>query len=73
MRSTTMPSSSGSSSTSTSRGGLGALLVSTIDSIFDTRPPPYRILYQRDFEDGQISFGLFNLKNFIYQFSSSTG
>jgi hypothetical protein len=42
-----------------SRGGFGALFVSTIDSIFDTRPPPFRILYQRDLEDGQISFGLF--------------
>uniref|UniRef100_A0A915PD64 Uncharacterized protein n=1 Tax=Meloidogyne floridensis TaxID=298350 RepID=A0A915PD64_9BILA len=46
--------------TSTSSDGnqssLGALFVSTFDAIFDTRPPPYRILYQRDLEDGQIAY-----------------
>ncbi|CAK5105479.1 unnamed protein product [Meloidogyne enterolobii] len=46
--------------TSTSSDGnqssLGALFVSTFDAIFDTRPPPYRILYQRDLVDGQIAY-----------------
>lgn len=26
--------------------GLSSLLVGTLDSIFDTKPPPYRILHQ---------------------------
>lgn len=49
-------STSNSRTASSSRGGIGALFVSTIDSIFDTRPPPYRILYQRELDDGLISF-----------------
>ena len=33
--------------------GWGSLLVQTWDSVLDTKPPPYRILYQ---EDGSDSF-----------------
>lgn len=36
-------------------GGLSSLLVGTLDSIFDTRPPPYRILLQCD--NSEISYG----------------
>jgi hypothetical protein len=31
--------------------GLASLFVGTLDSIFDTRPPPYRILLQTDQSD----------------------
>ena len=55
-RSTSLAAGTSRSSSGGGGLGLGALFVSTIDSIFDTRPPPFRILYQRDFEDGQISF-----------------
>ena len=33
--------------------GLGSLLVQTWDSVLDTKPPPYRVLYQ---EEGSDSF-----------------
>ena len=33
--------------------GLSSLLVQTWDSVLDTKPPPYRLLYQ---EDGSDSF-----------------
>lgn len=31
--------------------GLGSLLVQTWDSVLDTKPPPYRVLYQEDGAD----------------------
>ena len=30
------------------RGGLSAIIVGTIDSVRETKPPPYRILHQAD-------------------------
>ena len=35
--------------------GLSSLLVGTLDSVFDTRPPPYRILHQTP--SSEISYG----------------
>ncbi|MFH4979901.1 hypothetical protein AB6A40_006610 [Gnathostoma spinigerum] len=34
--------------------GLGSLLVATLDSVFDTRPAPYRILYRSCQEDDAV-------------------
>uniref|UniRef100_A0A914WWT6 Uncharacterized protein n=1 Tax=Plectus sambesii TaxID=2011161 RepID=A0A914WWT6_9BILA len=38
--------------------GFGSLLVQTLDSVFDTRPPPYRILLQIDTEELQVAYSV---------------
>lgn len=37
--------------------GISSLLVGTLDSIFDTRPPPYRIILQT--EHSEVAYGMF--------------
>lgn len=39
-----------------SRRGLSSLLVGTLDSVFDTKPAPYRILHQTSSE---VYYGMY--------------
>lgn len=56
--------------------GLSSILVGTLDSIFDTKPPPYRILHQTP--SSEVYYRMYNiypnrassLKNILYFFTS---
>ncbi|KIH60939.1 hypothetical protein ANCDUO_08795 [Ancylostoma duodenale] len=48
--------------------GFSSVLVATIDSVFDTRPAPYRIIYKYENDDVQIAIGSFSIEKDVRAF-----